>query len=74
MRNLENRINRLLAKLTPQAGPWVPPVAVYDPNIPGDIDRVAAEIKQAAIDAGWTESAGPYVALIPTNGREVVEV
>ena len=70
--NLKTRIDKLLAKQAqnPQAGPWQPPVAEYDPNTLGDRERVAAEIKQAAIDAGWTESDGPCVILIPTNGRE----
>lgn len=70
---LKARLDRLLAKqaLTPQAGPWQPPVCEYDPNTPGDIDRVMAEIKQAAIDAGWQPQDGPCVILLPTNGRRL---
>jgi hypothetical protein len=69
--NLKTRIDKLLAKqaLTPQAGPWQLPVCEYDPNTPGDRERVAAEIRVAALDAGWTEKDGPYVILLPTNGR-----
>jgi hypothetical protein len=51
-----------------QIDKWEPPICDYDPSVPGDRERITAEIEAAARSAGWTEADGPCLFLVPING------